>query len=284
MGEVRSENIAIMMNETGSELDEDEAKKYTFIEFDEDGNPLFEANISDPDECTDFDYGYDPDSILDRAMNQVQTKKREMNDSFEHGFDFPSEVRKNIVSNHTTSKNRKDSRGNRIKRTKKNANKQNKLGRKTNIAKPKKRFERVTAKSPSDENQESRRQKRIPLSIKQDVSDGARLLGKRSAIISKTESSLIPKRAQQQSPIIPKSNYVPQNYPQTVTETGLQWNVRQNSYTDLLLKNFNLISQAGKIIKLKCKLCGEGKRPISIILGNNSNLKAHMKAVSLFFV
>lgn len=114
--------------------------------------------------------------------------------------------------------------------------------------------------------------------------DGASLLGKRAATHTETESSLLSKRACNQSPVVPQLISVPQNHSQIVAEVdnSLQWNVRQNSFSDLLLKHFNVSSQSGNNIKMKCKLCGERRRPISTVLGNNSNLKKHIQAVRNF--
>lgn len=268
------EEIVNMDIETAAELQDDETK-YTIIPFDENENPLYDPPETESEYFeTDSDMGCetDPDAIVDRAVHHIENKKRtERISSFEHGFNFPSIVRKRIASKGSLPKNKKSGKENR---TTNNTINQNKPFRKALKSKSEKRFQRVLKKSVFHESQERERAKKLPVS----------LVSTKTATRTENESSLISNQARIRSPVVPQSIFVPQNHSQTETKTdnNFQWNVRQNSFSELLLKHFSIISQNDKIVKLKCKFCGERKRPISIVLGNNSNLKSHMKAVSSF--
>lgn len=290
--------------ESGKELeDESNNKNFEYVVLEAMENQLCFANESESDIAyeleTDNDSadGLDPDAVLDRVVRHIETKKRsERSSSFDHGFDFPSEVRKKIVLDKKLRKKKNKGKVKRVtettKRKAKHVDKQNKPIRET----PKnmnsnQRFTRrskistISRDSGLSDSQEQKQVERSPVPTKRVRFDDTILLSKCTAAHTETESSFLSKRAHNQSPVVPQPNVVPKNCSQKLKETDInsQWNVRQNSYSDLLLKHFDMISQTGRIIKLKCKLCGGRKRPISIVVGNNSNLKAHMKAVRSFF-
>lgn len=244
----------VVMDELGDELENG---------FGADDNSVFEESADVYELETASDDGTDPDEILDMAFHHVAAKKRSQRSfSYEHGFDFPSVVRKEIVSN--KKKQRKKKRGKQDLLIKQSAKlKEDRRDKPIRKEKKLSRFNRV---------------------IKPSESNDASLLGKRTATdICQTELGLS-KRSRNQTPVVSQSDSVPQNHSEIVKQddNSPQWNVRQNSFSDLLLKHFNVISQSNNIIKMTCKLCGEGKRPISSVVGNNSNMKRHMKSVRTF--
>lgn len=208
----------------------------------------------------------DLDAIVNRAVHHIENKKRnERVSSFDHGFDFPFEVRKRIVSDNSHRKMKKSAKENKATNLTVNENKR--IREKSTNLKLNKRFARIPKKLGLNESQDRKRGRNQSVSTKK---------------TTHTKTELASKRVRSKSPVVPHQNVLNENHTQTKTETDntLRWNVRQNSFSDLLLNHFDMISQTDKIIKLKCKLCGERKQPISIVFGNNSNLKSHLKAVS----
>lgn len=68
-------------------------------------------------------------------------------------------------------------------------------------------------------------------------------------------------------------------------EPLLFWNVKANSFSQLMFNHFEIKSQSEDKTKLffklhKCKLCPLNKQLLSCVKGNNSNLKAHLKSVN----
>lgn len=262
---------------------------------DENGDPLVvflgsESELDHDSESSD-DSEPETDKVLIQAAHQIEAKKRsERCTSFDYGFEIPATIRKELVAkkkNAKTNKKRKENQSND------HINKQKKpLIKRSKNTKLMQRFSRITKRLPlrsrnkcDVSTKKSKQEKKsIQSKTKKDYSGGTGIvLGKRK-IADKTEKSQQPKRTCSQSLVITHQNFAPQNKSGTLTETdfNLEWNTRQNSITDLMLQYFDVISQADKIIKMKCKLCGERKQPISVVLGNNSNLKNHMKAVSSF--
>lgn len=274
-----------MMSDIVSESEHEfDTSNYEFFEHDTSGNEIYilkteresGAENMENDLDNNADMESNADEIVARAVRHVENTKRERRSSFEHGFDLPSEVRKRIASNNARRKKQS-----KEKLASKSANKQtakhvenpSKSTRgKTKSETSSRRFQRAINKSQLSGNPKLKRKKKNLISVKNGSSE---TVCKRADADEETESL-------HSKHVWDRDSVVFQNHSQT--ETGndfvLQWNVRQNSCSDLLFKHFQVVSQSGRNVKVKCKLCNERKPPISVVLGNNSNLKLHMNAVS----
>lgn len=87
------QNIQIFMDELGNKLEyEIDTENCDMIVSNESADDY--EILTDNDLTNDVDT--DPDEIFDRAVHETK-KRRERSFSFDHGFDFPSAVRKGIV-------------------------------------------------------------------------------------------------------------------------------------------------------------------------------------------
>lgn len=251
---------------SGSDIELDEASSVQLVEDD----PL--------DMESSVDSETDSKVTWSRALREIDSKKlRERASSFDHGFNIPAAVRKHLDPKSVMKKtkkigkeNQKNNGGAKKKKIRGEAKNMKTSTTKSTNTQPKFNRLQLNRKNNNKKNgNKSRKQK----SSGDHIDATRKLLGKRRTH-TETTSSQPPERA--------LSNMVPrkQSKPDTKTVLSLDWNTRQNSFSDLLLNNVRVVSQNGNKIMLKCMLCGETKRPISVVLGNNSNLKRHVKRVS----
>lgn len=99
------------MNEPGASLNDENDPIYNSL-LDENGDPMIfvveSGSELDSNSESDADSQSDADTILMRAVQETEAKKRsERSSSFDYGFDIPASIRKKIVRKKINPKNKK---------------------------------------------------------------------------------------------------------------------------------------------------------------------------------